>query len=86
MSPLLQLAVSRKREFAADACGAQITRNPGALADALRKISGESTVRSLAKSKSMAIACIAEPRRAFMGDLFSTHPSTKERIKRLESM
>lgn len=86
VSPLLQLAVSRKREFAADACGAQITRNPTALADALRKISGSSTVQSLAKSKSMAIACIAEPRRAFMGDLFSTHPSTKERIKRLESM
>lgn len=86
VSPLLQLAVSRKREFAADACGAQITRNPQALADALRKISGESLVQSLAKSKSMAIACIAEPRRAFMGDLFSTHPSTTERIKRLESM
>ena len=86
VSPLLQLAVSRKREFAADACGAQITRNPQALADALRKISGESSVQSLEKSKSMAIACIAEPRRAFMGDLFSTHPSTKERIKRLESM
>lgn len=86
VSPLLQLAVSRKREFAADACAAQITRNPMALADALRKISGNATVESLAKSKSMAIACIAEPRRAFMGDLFSTHPDTKERIKRLESM
>ena len=86
VSPLLQLAVSRKREFAADACGAQITRNPQALADALRKISGNATVESLAKSKSMAIACIAEPRKAFFGDLFSTHPSTHERIKRLESM
>jgi len=86
VSPLLQLAVSRKREFAADACGAQITRNPKALADALRKISNDSTVQSLAKSKSMAIACIAEPHKAFTGDLFSTHPNTKERIKRLESM
>ena len=86
VSPLLQLAVSRKREFAADACGAQITRNPKALASALRKISEKPTVKSLAKSKSMAIACIAEPSRAFMGDLFSTHPNTNERIKRLESM
>ena len=86
VSPLLQLAVSRKREFAADACGAQITRDPKALADALRKISDNSTVETLAKSKSMAIACIAEPGRAFMGDLFSTHPNTAERIKRLESM
>ena len=86
VSPLLQLAVSRKREFAADACGAQITRDPKALASALRKISQESIVKSLEKSKSMAIACIAEPRKALMGDLFSTHPNTDERIKRLESM
>ncbi len=86
VSPLLQLAVSRKREFAADACAAQITRNPRALADALRKISERSTVKSIEKSKSMAIACIAEPGKALMGDLFSTHPSTAERIKRLESM
>ncbi len=86
VSPLLQLAVSRKREFAADACGAQITRNPMGLANALRKISGNAEIKSLSQSKSMAIACIAEPRRAFMGDLFSTHPSTKERIKRLENM
>ena len=86
VSPLLQLAVSRKREFAADACGAQITRNPAALASALRKISEKPTVKNLEKSQSMAIACIAEPRKALMGDLFSTHPSTKERIKRLESM
>lgn len=86
VSPLLQLAVSRKREFAADACGAQITRNPQGLASALRKISEAPVVKSLSKSKSMAIACIAEPRKAFMGDLFSTHPDTKERIKRLESM
>ncbi len=86
VSPLLQLAVSRKREFAADACGAQITRNPRALADALRKISGNATVKSLSETKSMAIACIAEPGKSFMGDLFSTHPSTAERIKRLENM
>ena len=86
VSPLLQLAVSRKREFAADACAAQITRNPRALAAALRKISERSTVKTLEKSKSMAIACIAEPGKGVMGDLFSTHPSTAERIKRLESM
>ena len=86
VSPLLQLAVSRKREFAADACAAQITRNPRALAAALRKISERSIVKSIEKSRSMAIACIAEPGKSLMGDLFSTHPSTVERIKRLESM
>ncbi|MFQ6777827.1 MAG: M48 family metallopeptidase [Alphaproteobacteria bacterium] len=88
ISPLLQLAISRKREFAADATGAQITRNPSALASALRKISGNSCVKNLCNTKALSIACIENPSesRSLMGDLFSTHPSTKERIKRLESM
>lgn len=86
ISPLLQLAVSRKREFAADASGAQITRNPGALASALRKITKNPNVQDLSGGRAMAIACIAEPRKNFMGDLFSTHPAPAERIKRLESM
>ncbi|MBR6364298.1 MAG: M48 family metallopeptidase [Alphaproteobacteria bacterium] len=88
ISPILHMAISRKREFAADACGAQITRNPHALANALRKISGNSHVESLAKQNSMASVCIANPsgKRAFFGELMATHPPVKERIKRLESM
>ena len=87
VSPLLQLAVSRKREFAADATGAHITRNPMGLANALRKISGASRTKSLDNMKSMAFACIAEPgARGLFGDVFSTHPSTDKRIARLESM
>ena len=87
ITPLLQLAVSRSREYAADATGAHITRNPMGLANALRKISGNSRTKSLDNMKSMAVACIAEPgARGFMGDMFSTHPSTEKRIARLESM
>ncbi len=88
ISPILHMAISRKREYAADACGAQITRNPQALANALRKISGNSHVESLEKQASMASVCIANPmgKKAFFGELMATHPPVKERIKRLESM
>ena len=87
ITPILRLAVSRNREYAADATGAYITRNPLALADALRKISSASRTKSLDKMKSMAFACIADPgARGFMDDVFSTHPSTEKRIARLESM
>ena len=87
ITPLLQLAVSRSREYAADATGAKITRNPMGLANALCKISGNSRSKKLDNMRSLAIACIAEPRaRGFMGDVFSTHPSTEKRISRLESM
>jgi len=87
ITPILRLAVSRNREYAADATGAHITRNPLALANALRKISTASRTKSLDNMRSMAFACIAEPgARGFMGDVFSTHPSTEKRIARLESM
>jgi heat shock protein HtpX len=87
ISPLLQLAISRSREYAADATGARITRNPMGLADALRKISGKSESKKLGAVRSLEIACIAEPgARGFMGDVFSTHPATDKRIARLESM
>ena len=87
ITPLLRLAVSRNREYAADATGAHITRNPMGLANALRKISGASRTKSLDSMKSMAFACIAEPgTRGLLGDVFSTHPSTEKRIARLESM
>lgn len=88
VTPLLRMAISRKREFAADATGAQITRNPRALASALRKIVTDSRVECLDKVKSMSAACIANPGapREFIGDLLATHPKPAERIRRLESM
>ena len=88
ITPILRMAISRRREFAADACGAQITRNPCALANALRKISENSYVDSIAKQSTMSAVCIENParRNAFFGEIFATHPPVRERIKRLESM
>jgi len=88
ITPLLRMAVSRNREYAADATGAQITHNPQALANALRKITTDSRVECLDKVKSMATVCIANPSgpREFVSSLMATHPPVEERIKRLESM
>ncbi len=88
ITPLLRMAVSRNREYAADATGAQITRNPHALASALRKITTDSRVECLDKVKSMAAVCIANPSgpREFVSSLMATHPPVEKRIERLESM
>ena len=88
ISPLLRMAVSRKREFAADATGAFITRNPQALASALRKNSEDCRVEALDNRKSMAAVCIANPMapKEFFSEAFATHPKTTDRIARLESM
>ncbi len=88
ITPILRMAISRRREYAADATGAQITRNPHALASALRKISTDARVECLDGRKSMAAVCIANPgaAREFVGELFATHPPVESRIKRLESM
>ncbi len=88
ITPLLRMAVSRNREYAADATGAQITRNPLALADALRKITSDAHVKCMDKNKSMAAVCIANPSgmREFASSLLATHPAVEKRIARLESM
>ena len=85
VAPLIQMAVSRQREYAADATGAKILHNPKALADALEKISADSRVEVLDSQKNMAVACIASPFAAASG-LSSTHPPIKERIRRLRAM
>lgn len=88
ITPILRMAISRNREYAADATGAQITRNPMALASALRKITTDSRVECLDKVKSMAAICIAYPGgpREFASSLMATHPPVEKRIERLESM
>ena len=88
ITPILRMAVSRNREYAADATGAQITRNPMALANALRKITTDARVECLDKVKSMSAVCIAYPGgpREFASSLMATHPPVEKRIERLESM
>lgn len=88
ITPILRMAVSRNREYAADATGAYITRNPKALASALRKITTDSRVECLDKVKSMAAVCIAYPGgpKEFASSLMATHPPVEKRIERLESM
>lgn len=87
---LIQLAVSRKREFLADASGALATRYPEGLARALEKIAA-SGVPVASANRATAHLYLADPfqKRSIMkrmGTLFATHPALEERIKRLRSM
>ena len=83
---LIQLAISRKREFLADASGALLTRYPEGLASALQKISGYAAPMKSA-SHATAHLFIANPfgRTAgqFINKLFATHPPVEERVKAL---
>ena len=82
---LIQLAVSRSREYGADDTGAHWTGNPYALASALSKIEAYSRQRPLIASPSTAHLFIIAPFLGGMsfGNLFSTHPPTAKRIERL---
>jgi heat shock protein HtpX len=82
---LIQLAVSRSREYGADDTGAHWTGNPYALASALAKIEAYSSRRPLIASPSTAHLFIIQPFLGGMsfGSLFSTHPPTAKRIERL---
>jgi len=85
---IIQLAVSRKREFLADASGAMLTRYPAGLASALRKISAD-TEPLEAANKATAHLYIVNPLKDIKGavnKLFSTHPPIEERIAALEKM
>jgi heat shock protein HtpX len=89
---LIQLAISRKREYLADANGALLTRYPPGLANALRKISGDNHQLRRA-NKATAHMYIAQPlnkekgaRGGRMNSLFDTHPPIEDRIARLEKM
>ena len=88
----MAMKVGRSREFLADAMSAQFTRNPGALADALVKISG-STIAPKMIPKSSAQLCIVDPfksswsdREGKLADLMASHPPLRERVARLRAM
>jgi heat shock protein HtpX len=81
---LIQLAISRSREYEADATGAHTTGNPYALARALQKLEDYSKRVPLQATPSTAHLFIIAPLLGGgFGSLFSTHPPTKERIRRL---
>jgi heat shock protein HtpX len=91
IATIIQLAVSRKREFLADASSAMLTRYPAGLAAALRKISAD-TEPLEAANKATAHLYIVNPLKNLKGGgggvnrLFSTHPPVEERIAALEKM
>lgn len=86
---LTRFAISRKREYMADAGGAELCGNPLALASALRKISSEPGLGKVGR-EDIAQMYIIHPKElsqgmmSFATSLFSTHPSTEERIRLLE--
>jgi len=92
ISRMLAMAVSRQREYLADASGAELTRNPTALISALEKIDAAIEPTRLIK-KGTAQLCICDPLGAdandsegFLADLFATHPPMRNRITLLKAM
>ena len=92
VSRILAMAVSRKREYLADATGAQFTRNPLALASALEKLEAvASPTRAI--TRGAAHLCIVDPapgllsgREGFFADVLASHPPIRQRISRLQGM
>lgn len=89
---ILAMTVSRRREFLADATAAELTRNPGALADALERLEGH-TAPTIAVNQGSAHLCITDPlgrpvneKRGWWANLLATHPPMRERIDALRTM
>jgi heat shock protein HtpX len=88
VAQLIRFAVSRQREFLADASGALLCRNPDALARALEKISADPDPLEVA-NKATAHLYINNPLRehkSFLNNLFATHPPIEERVQLLRAM
>ena len=86
---LIQLAISRAREYEADATGARLAGSPDGLANALRKLEQASRMIPMEASPSTAHLFIVNPLRGMGGavmSLFMTHPPIEERIRRLQQM
>ena len=92
VSRMLAMAVSRKREYLADATGAQLTRNPMALASALEKLAA-ATAATQSITQGAAHLCIVDPspglmssKEGFLADFVASHPPIRQRIVRLRGM
>ncbi len=88
LAQIIQLAVSRQREYLADASAVELTRYPQGLASALRKIDADSDVLEVA-NRGTAHLYIANPIKKFekrAGSVFASHPPIEDRVARLESL
>jgi len=85
---MIQLAISRQREFAADRASAELVGSPEPMIDALRDLDRTSTIPSLTARPATAHMYIASPfgRRGAFGSLFQTHPSIEQRIEALRKV
>jgi len=82
---LVQFAISRRREFMADAGGAELTRYPEGLASALEKIKNFNQGK-MKIDKAVSPLFISDPNHSALANLFATHPPLEERVKRLRQM
>ena len=87
IAQMIKFAISRKREYLADASGALLTRYPKGLADALRKIKSDHDELKTA-SNATAHLFISSPfkKKKFLVNLFASHPDVDDRIRKLEAM
>jgi heat shock protein HtpX len=84
---IVQMAISRQREYAADATGAQIARAPNALADALERLQAGAEAMPMQVNAAAEPLYIVKPFSAGgVASLFSTHPPIEERVRRLRAM
>ncbi|MBR2373695.1 MAG: M48 family metalloprotease [Lentisphaeria bacterium] len=87
LTALIQMAMSREREYLADASAVEFTRNPDGLANALAKLAADTEPMEYSKTtESMFIVSPALNLRGGMDSLFSTHPPIEERIRRLREL
>lgn len=82
---ILSCLISQQREYLADASSVQYTRNPEALANALKKIEKEAQTHSMPK-EGLAFSHLYFDNRGFLGQLFATHPPLEKRIKALSGL
>lgn len=90
LARIIQMSLSRQREFLADAGAAELTRNPEGLASALKKLSGQTEVLEVANRATAPLYIVNPIMKAkadgSRGSVFDTHPPTKDRINRLRSL
>jgi heat shock protein HtpX len=86
LARLVQFAISREREYHADAEAARLTRNPAGLIRALEKLRDSDTEIDTARNSPIAALCIARSDGHMMSGMFATHPPIDERIHRLKNL